>query len=216
MYKNRDCEYTSITFDPKLIYGYENSAVYVKYIEPIVKNFALPAVHFNQFSPSTTAQTKKVFTILKNIITLYHNKNNLYEFDIINNLQEFWKLLYTHGGGDSEIKSFDKRNYERLRNILLYIENNYASKLTLEDIASSIHLCKGECCRLFKQYMNVSLFTFILAYRVEKSLEYLTNSDYSMSDIAANVGFSDSNYYSKVFTKIKGVSPTKYRKALFI
>ena len=47
MYVNRDCEYISITFDPKLIYGYENSIIYLKYVAPIVQNFSLPAIHFD-------------------------------------------------------------------------------------------------------------------------------------------------------------------------
>ena len=60
--------------------------------------------------------------------------------------------------------------------------------------------------------MNVSLFTFLQEYRIEKSLDYLMDSTYTITDVASMVGYSDSNYYSKVFAKIKGCSPRQYRK----
>ena len=60
--------------------------------------------------------------------------------------------------------------------------------------------------------MNVSLFTFLQEYRIERSLEYLMDTANPISDVAARVGFEDSNYYSKVFTRLKGVSPREYRK----
>lgn len=206
--ENRDCEYISITFDPKLIYGYENSIVYRKYVEPIVQNFSLSAIHINQ----SVEWHHKAIEILKDIIRIGQEKESTYEMDILLSLQQFWKLLYLHNNTALSMSSCDKRNYDRIRSILAYIEDNYTAKLTLEDIASYIHLCKSECCRLFKRYMKVSLFEFILQYRIEKSLNYLASSEYSIIEIANLVGFNDSNYYSKVFSKIKGCSPMKYRK----
>ena len=61
--------------------------------------------------------------------------------------------------------------------------------------------------------MNTTLFAFLQEYRIERSLEYL-NTKESISTIAEKTGFSDSNYYSKVFSKIKGCSPREYRKNL--
>lgn len=210
MYVNHDCQYVSITFDPKLIYGYENSIIYLKYVAPIIQNFSLPAIHFDL----SEKWHKEVIDILKSIIKIGQQNCNSYEFDILINLHQFWKLLFLNHNSESEITAYDKRNYDRIRSILSYIENNYSYKLTLDDIAKHVHLCKGECCRLFKNYMKIPLFEFILEYRIEKSLSYLADSKYSIRDIAINVGFNDSNYFSKSFCKIKGYSPTKYKKIL--
>lgn len=210
MYMNHDCEYISITFDPKLIYGYENSIIYLKYVAPIVQNFSLPAIHFDL----SENWHKKVTDILINIIKIWQQRYSSYEFDILTNLELFWKLLFLNHSLGPEITTYDKLNYDRIRSILSYVENNYSSKLTLDTIAKHVHLCKGECCRLFKHYMKMPLFEFILEYRIEKSLNYLADSKYSVRDIATNVGFNDSNYFSKVFCKIKGCSPTKYKKML--
>lgn len=59
--------------------------------------------------------------------------------------------------------------------------------------------------------MQVSLFDFITQYRIEKSMEYLTSTNLSITEIAALTGFNDSNYFSKVFRNQKGCSPTQYR-----
>ena len=74
----------------------------------------------------------------------------------------------------------------------------------MKDIAAEIHLCESECSRLFKRYMNVSLFTFLQEYRVERSLEFLLSSGDSIMDVAQKSGFTDSNYYAKVFSRVKG------------
>ena len=85
------------------------------------------------------------------------------------------------------------------------------NQITLDDISEHIHLCESECTRLFKRHMNTTLFSFLQEYRIERSLEYL-NTKESISSIAEKTGFSDSNYYSKVFSKIKGCSPRDTEK----
>lgn len=48
-------------------------------------------------------------------------------------------------------------------------------KITLEDIAGQVHLCRSECCRFFKNYMQRSLFDYLLYYRIEKACRFLGN-----------------------------------------
>lgn len=210
MFQNQDCEYTSVTFDPKLIYGFEKSILYSKYMKPILQNFSLPAIHFD-FSQKWH---QEILNIIKDIIAIESSQYPTYEIDILIQLDLFWKQLYLHNETLPQNKPYDKSNYDRIRNILSYIEENHASKLTLEKIADHIHLCKGECSRIFKKYMKVSLFEFILQYRIEKSMEYLLHTKYPIVDIAASVGFHDSNYFTKAFRKQTGCSPTKYRQSM--
>lgn len=207
MYEQKDCTYTSITFDSRLLYGYEGSILYSKYVAPIVQNFALPSVCFDL----SKEWHKDIILLIKKIIKLDISHCITYQLDLVNYLQQFWKLLFLHHQPDTAITEYDKRNYERIKTILSFIESNYIYKLTLEEIADQVHLCKEECSRIFKRYMKLSLFDFILEYRIEKSLYYLVNTDNSIRDIAIHVGFNDPNYFSKVFSKVKGCSPTRYR-----
>ena len=124
-----------------------------------------------------------------------------------------WKLLVEHLPHQPVTAASDLTEYERIRKILSYIEQNYMERITLTDISENIHLCESECTRLFRRHMSTTLFAFLQEYRIERSLEYLNTKD-SISTIAERTGFSDSNYYSKAFRKIKGCSPREYRKNL--
>lgn len=203
----QDCEYYSITFDPKLIYGYDNSIVFIKYVKPIIQNFSLPAFHFDL----SEDWHDNIIKIIQEIIEIESEHSATYELDILSKLNEYWKLLFLNTDNIPLATTHDRNAYNRIRNIISYIEEHYDSELTLENISNSIHVCRSECSKLFKRFMNISLFEFITQYRIEKSTEYLLNTNYSIIEIAALTGFNDSNYFSKVFRKQKGCSPTQYR-----
>ena len=210
MYQKEDCQYTSITFDTKLIYGFSQSMICQKYVEPITQDFSLAAIHLNH----SQSWHDPMIASIKNIISLYEKMPNSYELDISIELQNMWKLLFSnHQNRTSQYSTHQRKEYERIKEIISYLESHYQEKICLSDIASHIHLCESECSRLFKRYMNISLFTFLLDYRIERSLEYLSDPAISITDIASMVGFTDSNYYSKTFIKRKSCSPYQYRKS---
>lgn len=206
----QDCEYISITFDPKLIYGFNKSIVCQKYVEPLTQDFSFLSIILDE----AEQWYQPFYEILKRIISLSNEKPIFYELDIITELQNVWKMVFINYQPSTTIKAYEKRDYERIRKILDFLAQNYMNKISLIDISDLIHLSPSECSRLFKRYMNLHLFSFLNEYRIERSIEYLVNSDDMITDIAANVGFSDSNYYSKVFSKIKGCSPNMYRKRI--
>ena len=201
MEDQEDCSYIPITFDSKLIYGFFQSTICTKYVDPVIQNLAVCAMHIDY---SENWHTIFRDHMLK-VISLDKEKPDFYELDISIHMQTMWKLLAEHFPLLTE--------YERIRKILSYIEQNYMNRITLTDISENIHLCESECTRLFKRHMNTTLFAFLKEYRIERSLEYL-NTKESISNIAEKTGFSDSNYYTKVFSKIKGCSPREYRKNL--
>lgn len=205
-----DCKYISVTFDPKLVYGSYQSILWQKYVEPVIQDFSLPAVYMDYSS-----SWHEVFAVkLNKIIRLYEEKPEFYELDIMMELQAMWKFILANKCPSVTYTSHERVEHDRIKEIMYYLEKNYMDKILLKDISAHIHLCESECSRLFRRYMNTSLFTFLQEYRVERSLEYLADSDYSITEIAEKVGFTDSNYYSKVFSKVKGCSPQKYKKQL--
>ena len=210
MIQMQDCEYIAVTFDPKLIYGYDNSLIYIKYVKPILENTLLPAICFDHSADWHREATE----IIEKIITVDSEKSPAYELELLAELERLWKLLFLYIDRLPEATSYDKHAFQQIRTIISYIEKNYAADLTLEDISTSIHVCRSECSRLFKKNMKISLFEFITRYRIEKSIEYLINTDYSITRISALTGFHDSNYFAKVFRKQKGCSPTHFRKAV--
>ena len=207
MENQEDCTYIPVTFDPRLIYGFFQSTINSKYVDPVIQDSLLPAICIDQSEP----WHRPFREYLLRIIALDEKKPDFYELDITICLQSMWRLLLEHITYEPQASRENSLEYDRIKKILSYIEDNYQNKITLNDIAGHIHLCESECTRLFKRHMNTTLFAFLQEYRIERSLEFLQSGE-PVSTVALNTGFSDPNYYSKVFAKIKGCSPREYRK----
>ena len=210
MENQEDCTYIPVTFDLRLIYGFFQSTINSKYVDPVIQDSMLPAICIDQ----SESWHKPFREYLLRIIALDEKKPDFYELDITICLQSMWRLLLEHITYEPQASRENSLEYDRIKNILSYIEDNYQNKITLNDIAGHIHLCESECTRLFKRHMNTTLFAFLQEYRIERSLEFL-QADQPVSAVADKAGFSDPNYYSKVFAKIKGCSPREYRKHRF-
>ena len=210
MENQEDCAYIPVTFDPRLIYGFFQSTINSKYVDPVIQDSMLPAICIDQ----SESWHKPFREYLLRIIALDEKKPDFYELDITISLQSMWRLLLEHITYEPQTSRENSLEYDRIKKILSYIEENYQNKITLNDIAGHIHLCESECTRLFKRHMNTTLFAFLQEYRIERSLEFLQD-DQPVSAVADKAGFSDPNYYSKVFAKIKGCSPREYRKHRF-
>ena len=210
MENQKDCAYIPVTFDSRLIYGFFQSTVNSKYVDPVIQDSMLPAICIDQSEP----WHKPFREYLLRIIDLDEKKPDFYELDITICLQSMWRLLLEHITYEPQASRENSLEYDRIKKILSYIEENYQNKITLNDIAGHIHLCESECTRLFKRHMNTTVFAFLQEYRIERSLEFLQD-DQPVSAVADKAGFSDPNYYSKVFAKIKGCSPREYRNHRF-
>lgn len=204
-----DCSYLSVTFHPRLLYGYSSSVMQEKYMNHILKSPALASIHF---VPEETWQ-KRVLELVEQIRFLDREHPASEELQIQIVLLQIWKEIFEHvetgGTGYSE----NGRDTERIRRIMEYIQKHYAEKITLEDLAGQIHLCRSESCRLFKRYMNESMFDYLLDYRVERSLELLRQSELDVTQIAGQSGFANPGYYSKIFRRKMGCTPLEYRKS---
>lgn len=100
--------------------------------------------------------------------------------------------------------------------IISIIKENYSDdSLSLNTISETIYMSPSYICVLFKEETNKTVTQYINEFRIEKSLELLKNKKNRINDIADAVGFNSSNYYSKTFKKIKGISPNEYRKRFF-
>ena len=209
MENQKDCAYIPVTFDSRLIYGFFQSTVNSKYVDPVIQDSMLPAICIDQSEP----WHKPFREYLLRIIDLDEKKPDFYELDITICLQSMWRLLLEHITYEPQASRENSLEYDRIKKILSYIEENYQNKITLNDIAGHIHLCESECTRLFKRHMNTTFFALLQEYRIERSMEFLQD-DQPVSAVADKAGFSDPNYYSKAFKKMYQRSPLQYRTSL--
>lgn len=93
-----------------------------------------------------------------------------------------------------------------------YIQNNYASRLTVADIAEYVHIHPSYLSYVFKKSTGQSVNGFISFYRIEIAKQLLRDTEDSITSIAIKTGVYDSQHFLKIFKKIAGVTPSAYRK----
>lgn len=93
-----------------------------------------------------------------------------------------------------------------------YIEQNYNRELTLTQIASEVNFSIYYLAHIFKREMGVSPMQYLMNCRMEKAKELLTDTRRTISDIAAEVGYQNKNYFTMLFKRNVGITPGKFRK----
>lgn len=97
--------------------------------------------------------------------------------------------------------------------IKLYIETNYREDLTLNRIAEAFYASPATISRIFKDQLGESPINYLIRYRLEKAKTLLDNEgDISIKETAYLIGYEDALYFSKLFKKYYGSSPTDYAK----
>lgn len=99
----------------------------------------------------------------------------------------------------------------RASEMINFIQNNYSKDITLDLLKNSFHYTKQNIIKIFKEDTGYTPVQYLQKVRIEKSIELLQNTNYSIKDIAIKVGFS-ANYYPKIFLKNKHILPNEYRK----
>lgn len=112
---------------------------------------------------------------------------------------------------DSKNKSLQAEDH--VERALSYIEYNYTQHITTKDVCAYLNLDRTYFYRIFKKKYNISPEQYIMQYRIQKSLNLLQNTNYSISEIAYYVGVNDLYYFSRLFRKMMNMSPTEYRKS---
>ncbi len=142
----RACYYWSITFDSKLIYGFENSLIQTKYVDAVVSAKEFSSLLFDG-SESWHHDLKE---LVCELISLSSDKSDFYEIKIQMQLTKIWLMLLEHRTSFSlNENALNPKTSARLKAILSFIHENFEKKISLDDIANSVHLCKSECCRFF-------------------------------------------------------------------
>jgi AraC-like DNA-binding protein len=112
----------------------------------------------------------------------------------------------------SRSKSPDSRALLRLAQAISYLEANSAEPVDLDELARIAHLSKRSFIRAFRAAMGSSPIAYLIQLRVNRAAALLRQSELSITEIALRVGFNDSNYFTRQFHKIFGVSPRTYRR----
>ena len=97
---------------------------------------------------------------------------------------------------------------------LLYMENNYASKLTLQEVADNCYVSQWHLSKLLNKFKNESFYEILNDIRIRHAKELLASKYLKISDVSEMTGYADSAHFAKIFKKHEGISANEYRNSL--
>jgi len=104
------------------------------------------------------------------------------------------------------------QNQQTAERIAAYIDENFAQPLTLSSIAQKLYLTPSYVSHTFREKRQMTVTDYIMQVRIRRARELLRTTNLPISNIAINTGFLDSNYFTRVFRRLVGSSPSEYRK----
>ena len=94
-----------------------------------------------------------------------------------------------------------------------YFNNNFSSQISVEDYAKKNHMSVNWFIHCFKAVMKITPMQYILSLRISNAKSYLESTEKTVAEISSVVGYNNSLYFSRIFKKNTGMSPSEYRKA---
>lgn len=144
---------------------------------------------------------------------ILREQDAFYQLKVWRELLYIWELMLTQSLLTEEIMDPSIIvQQERAKVMLNFLHTHYQQKITLEDLAKHVYVSRAECSRYFKKIIGLTPFTYLLQYRLRKSIELLRDDEQTVTIIAANTGFSTVSYYIEKFKEYTGYSPHVYRK----
>ncbi len=202
-----DCEYECAVFKTDMISP--PGAAAGKYIKPIASQRASVCEHFSE----KKEEHKAIIEAIDRLFSILSQKPPQYELAVYATL---YSLFFTFYNSDSVKKSALSHTHEKqtaqLTRLLSWIDENYASTITLSSLSKVSGFNEKYLCRFFKEQTSYTPIDYINRLRIEKAADDMLLRRLSVTEAAFANGFNDSAYFSKVFRKVKGVSPTEFKR----
>lgn len=113
---------------------------------------------------------------------------------------------------DETLSPGDKQKIDRYKNLVSYMEQNYARPITLQDLTDLISCNPQYLCRFFKEITDTSPMQYLISLRVEHACALLAGTARPILDISLDCGFENVSYFIRKFRQLKGCTPKEYRK----
>ncbi|MCL2718184.1 MAG: AraC family transcriptional regulator [Lachnospiraceae bacterium] len=214
--ESRNCTLYSLTFHPDFLFD-QNSLLAEKYLSPVVNSRGLKYY----FMDEKDSFAEELLELINDVIAA--NAVKAFGFELVSRLKlfQFWTLFLQNIEAEpvNEPKPVPVLSLDeiRVKEAMLYVEKNYARPITLDTLASSIHISKSECCRCFKRTLKLTPIEYVMRYRIFAATKLLHSNDpliYSISDLAFAVGFNSVSYFNKTFRKYLKQTPTEYKRSI--
>ena len=179
-------------------YGPSMPAIYAKYCE----RGGLPVIRGGDMD--------QYATIISDIYTLASSSDYIRDMRINGKLNDLLTLL-KESSWHREAHTNAPKKME-ISSVKSFLDEHYKEKLSLESVASHFFIDKHYLARLFKEQYGVTLVTYLQQVRITHAKRMLRFTDKSIEEIGLECGIGELNYFSRVFKKLEGVSPSEFRR----
>ena len=201
-------------------YGLSMPAIYAKYCErgglPVIRgadvsvDSARGADMGRRDDVSCGVDVSQYAAILTDIYALASSSDYIRDMRINGKLNDLLTLLMESSWHrEAHTNAPKKMEISRVKS---FLDEHYEEKLSLESVASHFFIDKHYLARLFKEQYGVTLVTYLQQVRITHAKRMLRFTDKSIEEIGLECGIGELNYFSRVFKKPEGVSPSEFRR----
>ena len=198
----------SMVFHPRLVGGSVESVFWQDYLQPLLSSAANRCVWLSEGVP----WEREALDAMDAAWRACGEETPGFEFLAREGLSRLVYLLSVHRPavktGPSE-KAL--RDGERIKAMLLYIQEHYGEELTAAQIARSAAVSESECLRCFHAMIGTTPIQYVRQLRVQRAAELLEGTEEKIADISAACGFQETSYFTRIFRGLKGQTPSQYR-----
>ena len=191
-------------------YGPSMPAIYAKYCErgglPVIRGADM--IHGDNMARG--ADVSQYSTIISDIYTLASSSDYIRDMRINGKLNDLLTLLMESSWHRGAHTNAPKKM--EISQVKSFLDEHYKDKLSLESVASHFFIDKHYLARLFKEQYGVTLVTYLQQVRITHAKRMLRFTDKSIEEIGLECGIGELNYFSRVFKKLEGVSPSEFRR----
>lgn len=187
--------YINVLFDRNIIL---QSAV-----SEIFNKIESTGLNLNMFERNNAA------ILINTIDNELYNKKEAYTQMALIHLMQLICLIYRSGQNIKQ--SEDSTAEDKIKNIISYLNKENGPEISIETMAAEAGTCKRNFHRIFHKLTGQPPQEYITRLRIAKACELLVNTEKTITNIAAMVNYSDSNYFARQFKTMNGVSPRAYR-----
>lgn len=105
-----------------------------------------------------------------------------------------------------------EKNKSKVQNAVSYIHEHYQVKISLEEVARTVAISPFQLSRMFRREMGITFQEYIVQHRVDHAKRLLQSDRHNVTDVAYAVGFNDLSYFSRMFKRLEGRTPSEYKR----
>lgn len=154
--------------------------------------------------------TKQLLSCVERICAEMNNESEMHHVSLANIYIYELLFLLSREIEQSARKVFSVNNPIAIRAIH-YINRNMENNISLEDVARNCNITTRYLSKIFKKYVNITVRDYICIAKVDKAMNYICNTEFSITEISSKLGFSSAQYFSTVFKKYSGVTPKEFK-----